>query len=99
MEKIIEIISIAIIFVIDRYIAYRWVNMKHFPQWLDYKPFNCELCFTFWSLLIIYICIGWLMNWYVTMIGGIVLTILNAIAMWRHQKNNTINLDEYDNLK
>ena len=90
--KILQIILIFTIFIIDRYVVDKWVNQKNYPKWLDYKPFNCELCATFWSLLAIYLTCGLVFGLWWTMIGGMILAILNAIAMYIDQKNKTIKV-------
>jgi hypothetical protein len=37
-------------------IAFLWVAFYHinplpFPKWLDFKPFNCIVCLSFWSVV------------------------------------------------
>ena len=66
------------------------------PQWLNYKPFNCKICLTFWTLLVLYITIGYALELKVFLYGGILFAISNAGAMLIDQKNNTINIDNYD---
>ena len=94
--KILQIILIFTIFIIDRYVVDKWVNQKNYPKWLDYSPFNCQMCCTFWSLLAIYLTVGLVFQWWWTMIGGMILAILNAIAMKIDQKNKTIKVEDYD---
>lgn len=88
--KILQIILIFTIFILDRYVVDKWVNQKNYPKWLDYQPFNCSVCATFWSLMVIYLVIGLVFQFWWTMIGGMILAILNAIAMYTDQKNKTI---------
>ena len=90
--KILQIILIFTIFILDRYLVDKWVNQKNYPKWLDYAPLNCNVCCTFWSLLAIYLVIGLVFQWWWTMIGGMILTVLNAIAMKIDQKNKTIKV-------
>lgn len=97
--KLLQIILIFTIFILDRFVVDKWVNQEHYPKWLDYQPFNCEVCATFWSLLVIYLTVGLVSNLWWTMIGGMILTVLNAIAMWVNQKNKTIKIEDYDNIK
>ena len=97
--KILQIILIFTIFIIDRYLVDKWVNQKNYPVWLNYLPFNCSVCATFWSLLAIYLTVGLVFQWWWTMIGGMVLTVLNAIAMYIDQKNKTIKIEDYDDFK
>lgn len=90
--KILQIILIFTIFILDRYVVDKWVNQKNYPKWLDYRPFNCEVCCTFWSLLVIYLTVGLVFNLWWTMIGGMILSLLNAIAMKVNQKSKTIKV-------
>lgn len=89
---IFQFIIILIIFLIVRYGAYVITEEMGLPRWLNYKPFNCQLCLTFWSLLSLYIAIWVSFSCLIVGIGGIILAILNAIAMWIDQKNKTIKL-------
>jgi len=39
-------------------VALIWVSffsMNDFPKWLDFKPFNCVVCLSFWSAMIMYL--------------------------------------------
>ena len=97
--KILQIILIFTIFIIDRYVVDEWVNQDNYPKWLDYRPWNCQQCCTFWSLLVIYLTVGLVFNLWWTMIGGMILSLLNAIAMKVDQKNKTIKIEDYENIK
>ena len=97
--KILQIILIFTIFILDRFVVDKWVNQKNYPKWLDYRPWNCEVCATFWSLLAIYLSVGLVFQWWWTMIGGMILSLLNAIAMKVDQKNKTIKIEDYENIK
>ena len=94
--KILQIILIFTIFILDRYVVDKWVNQENYPAWLNYLPFNCSVCCTFWSLMVIYLVIGLVFNWWWTMIGGMILTVLNAIAMWVNQKNRTVSITDFE---
>ncbi len=89
---IFEFILIFVIFFLVNYGVYWLTEKKGLPEWLEYRPFNCRLCATFWSLIAIYTAIWLSFSCLVIGIGGIVLAIMNAIAMWLHQKNNTIKI-------
>lgn len=94
--KILQIILIFTIFILDRYLVDKWVNQENYPKWLDYLPFNCSVCATFWSLLVIYLTVGLVFNLWWTMIGGMILTALNAIAMKVNQKNRTVSITDFE---
>ena len=80
------------LFIPVRWLTYRITEVWGLPEWLDYKPWNCNLCCTFWSLLAIYLTVGIALNLWITMGAGLTLTVLNAIAMWYHQKTHTIKI-------
>ena len=96
MITLIEFALIFGIFLPVKYLTYWLTEVKGLPEWLNYKPWICNLCLTFWSLLGIYIAIGVSFSCLITGIGGAIFAILNAIAMWVHQKNNTVSLEDYD---
>lgn len=96
--QILQVILILVVFLPVKWLTYQITDVWGLPEWLDYKPWSCYLCLTFWSLLAVYIAVGLIFQAYITLIGGIVLAILNAIAMWYDQRNRTITLDEYDKL-
>lgn len=51
-------------------VALIWVSffsLNDFPKWLDFKPFNCVVCLSFWSALILS-----LINYYFVEFEGIV---------------------------
>lgn len=90
--QILQVILILALFIPIRYIAWKVTEEWGLPEWLQYKPWNCKLCFTFWSLLAAYLSIGLIFNLYITLIGGIALAIMNALAMWIDQKKKTIRV-------
>ena len=90
---IIQILIIFVVFIPVSWLAYMVTEVWNLPAWLQYRPWNCRTCLTFWTLLALYVAIGLIFNVYVTMIGGIILTILNAIAMYVNQKNKTIKVE------
>ena len=96
---LLQLLLIFTIFFPIVYLVNLWVNQKDYPEWLNYKPFNCRICCTFWVLLAIYIVMGLAFHFWWTSIGGIILTALNAIAMKVNEKNKTISLEDYDNIK
>ena len=92
MIIVLQILLILVIFLPIKYIAYYITEVKGLPQWLDYKPFNCKLCLTFWLLIASYLTIWLAFACLYTAIGGIILAILNALAMWIDQRNKTIKI-------
>ena len=90
--EMLQVILIFVLFIPIRYLAWKVTEEWGLPEWLQYKPWNCKLCFTFWSLLATYLSIGLIFNLYITLIGGIALAILNALAMWIDQRNKTVKI-------
>lgn len=87
-----QVLLILVLFLSVRFFTYQITEVWGLPTWLNYKPFNCQLCLTFWTLLAVYLTVGFALEAWVTMYGGIALAILNAIAMWINQKNKTIKI-------
>lgn len=87
---LIQVALILVIFLIVRILVFKFERIKHFPRFLDYKPWNCELCLTFWVLIAIYAFLGIINEWYLLLIGGVALAILNAIAMKINEKKKKI---------
>lgn len=78
------------VFPITVWFTYRATEVWGLPKFLDYKPFNCWTCLTFWTLTAIYGAIWLVFGYSITGIGGIILAVLNAIAMKINEKNKTI---------
>ena len=87
-----QIILILALFITIRWFAWKVTEVWGLPEWLQYKPWNCKLCLTFWSLLATYLSIGLIFSLPITLYGGIALAIMNALAMYIDQKNKTIKI-------
>lgn len=92
--QIAQVILILAIFILVKWLTYKITDVWGLPVWLDYKPFNCYLCLTFWTLLATYLTVGLIFNLPITLYGGIAMAVLNAIAMWVNQKNKTIKIED-----
>lgn len=92
MYLFIQFITVFIIFIAINYFAWWFTEKNTVPEFLAYKPFECRLCLTFWSLIGIYAAIGISFKLWVVLITGVVLAILNAIAMIINQRNKTIKV-------
>ena len=95
MYHLIQFIGVFLIFLISNYFTWWFTEKGKVPAFLDYKPFQCRLCLTFWLLTGIYIAIGISFKLWIVLIAGVILAILNAIAMYIHQKNNTIKIEDF----
>lgn len=97
MITLIQFVLVLVIFLAVSYAAWYITEKDKVPSYLNYKPFQCRLCLTTWSLAAIYIALGISFHLWILLIVGLIITVLNAIAMFVHQKNNTIRLEDYDN--
>lgn len=88
----IQFVLMTLAFFVIKYCAYVATEEIGMPRWLDYQPFNCQKCLTTWTLIGVYTVLGLSLDWYYLMIGGIILAILNGIAMEINQRNKTIKI-------
>ena len=88
-----QLLAALVVFLVVRYLSFNITEKWGLPTWLDYKPFNCQICLNFW-VLIAFAVFGVLVHIYISGITIAVLAVLNAIAMYIHQKNNTITVEE-----
>ena len=90
--QILQVILILAMFILIRWFAWKVTEVWGLPEWLQYKPWNCKICFTFWSLLFSYLTVGLIFKLLITLYCVIALAIMNALAMWIDQKNKTIKI-------
>ena len=95
MYLLFQFIGVFIIFFIINYVVWYITEKDKVPEFLQYKPFICRLCATLWSLVAIYIAIGISLKLWVVLIAGLILAILNALAMWVNQKQRTIIIEDF----
>lgn len=89
---IFEFILVFVLYLIIIPVCYYVTEVKRLPVWLQFPPFHCRKCLTFWTSIAAYSIIGLSFNLYYFMITGIILAILTAIAMHIEQKNKTIKV-------
>ena len=70
---LLQFIGIFIIFFATSYATWYVTERQLVPEFLDYKPFQCRTCLTFWSLVAIYVGMGITFKLWIALIGGIVL--------------------------
>jgi hypothetical protein len=92
MGTLFEFIFVFVIFFTVSYAAYYITEKRGLPDWLQYKPWICRLCLTFWSLVFIYSAIWVSFSCLYLGIIGNLLASMNALAMWIDQRNKTIKL-------
>ena len=98
INTLLQLILVVTLFGLIKYLVYKWVNQPNYPEWLAYPPFNCLVCASFWTLLAVYAAIGIVFHFWWTMGAGILLAILNAIAMKVDEKNKTISVEEWQKM-
>ena len=79
--------------------AYYATEEMRMPEWLQFPPFHCRKCLTFWSLIISSIVLGLSFELYVMMATVIILASLTAISMHVDQKNKTVRIEDYDDFE
>ena len=94
MIILLQALAALIIFFVVNYGAYWITEVKGLPAWLQYKPWVCRMCLTFWSLMGIYITLWLSFSCLYIAIYGILLAILNAIAMWIDKRDKTIKIED-----
>ena len=91
-SMILQVILVLALFIPVKWLTYNITEKWGLPEWLDYKPFSCYLCLTFWGLMAVYLTVGLVFKAYVTLGAGVLLTVLNAVAMYIDQRNRTIKV-------
>lgn len=89
-----QLLAMLVIFLATKYLTYNITEVWGLPKWLQYRPFSCNTCLTFWSLVAIYttlLIIGY--TW--LGISGLIMAVLNAIAMYIDQRNKTVDVNNY----
>lgn len=94
MAILFEIITVFLIFFIVKYLTWKITEVWGLPEWLEYKPWTCNLCLTFWTLMTIYSTIWLSLQCLYVGIIGILLASMNALAMWKDQKDKTVYIDD-----
>lgn len=92
MIILLQFILIVAIFLPVRWFSWKVTEVWGLPAWLDYKPFICKLCLTFWLLMGIYTAIWLSFSCLYTAVGGYILAGMNALAMYIDQKINTVKI-------
>lgn len=91
---ILQLILTIFIFFTIKYLIFK-ITEKGLPAFINYQPYSCYKCCSFWVLLFIYInSIITLQLWYMGIIG-IIITILDAVAL-HIDEMNTVSVNEID---
>lgn len=84
-------------------IAFYFTEVWEIPykvKFIDFKPFNCCICCTFWSNILsnLVLTLSTNFNYLYASILWLILTILTAISMKVNERKNTIDLSEIDKI-
>lgn len=82
MVKLITILLTILLFFAVKWLSFLIVNKL--PSWLDYQPFNCPTCLSFWLNLSLSIALTFLVTHWC--IPYIIITLLDALALVIHKK-------------
>lgn len=84
---ILQVIAALITFVLIAFFAWYVTEKRRLiPVFLEYKPFNCRKCLTFWLGEALFLSIGIIYHLWVFTTVGCLITALNAIAMHVDEK-------------
>lgn len=89
-----QLLAMLVIFLATKYLTFNITEVWGLPRWLNYKPFNCNLCLTFWTLVTIYTTL-WIVGYNWLGISGLIMAALNALAMYINQRKNTESINNY----
>lgn len=89
-----QLLAMLVIFLATKYLTFNITEVWGLPRWLNYKPFNCNLCLTFWTLVVIYTTL-WIVGYNWLGISGLIMAALNALAMYINQRKNTESINNY----
>jgi hypothetical protein len=92
---IINVIIIFFVYFFIKYITWKIIeDLKIIPSFINHLPFSCLKCCQTHTLWITYLVIFYILNYnWIILISGIILTVLNAIALEYDQKTKTIDYD------
>lgn len=96
INMLIQLLSGVLIYFLIKGLLYYIIEVKYLiPKFLEYPPYICLKCATFWTSLFVFGFIAITLS-IPTAVIGIMLAILDAIAMHIHQKNKTMLLEEWE---
>ena len=81
-----------VIFYVIKWFGWFAVDVKGWiPEFIEYKPYKCSFCLSFWTTLIISILLSFINLGFVF---GVILDILDAVAYFIDRKENTVNFED-----
>lgn len=96
MEILIQFIISFVIFFVVLWLGFEVTENREMPTWLNYKPFKCRKCLTFWTLTFVYLTIGLSFQLWWLLGTGLLLAILNSLAQAIDERENTVSIFEDD---
>lgn len=87
--NILQTILVLIIFFPTKWLCYKITEEWMLPEWLRYEPYECRKCLSFWSLTALFLSSGLLCHLWITMAVGLILTVLDTVAVIIDQKKKT----------
>ena len=92
--QILQVILVIALFFPIKWLCWKITEVWGLPQWLTYAPWECRKCVSFWSLTSVYLAFGLLLHLWITMAVGLILTVLDTIAVIVDQKKKTIRIKD-----
>lgn len=92
--KILQLLLVLAIFFPTKYICWKITEVCGLPTWLDYQPYCCRKCLSFWLLMALFAACGLICHLWITMAVGALLTVLDTIAVIVDQRNKTIIIED-----
>lgn len=85
MLKLLIIVSLIILFFAVKWLAFLITKNVELPVWLDYKPYNCPTCLSFWLNIGLSVCLTFLIT--KLSIVYIIITLLDGVALLIDYRN------------
>lgn len=85
MLKLLIIVSLIILFFAIKWLSFLIVQNIELPVWLDYKPYNCPTCLSFWLNIGLSVCLTFLIT--KLSIVYIIITLLDGVALLIDYRN------------
>lgn len=92
--EILQLLLVLALFFPMKWLCYEITEKWGLPIWLDYMPWVCRKCLSFWSLMALFIVCGLVFHLWITMAVGAILTALDTIAVIVDQRNKTIKIED-----
>lgn len=81
IHQLLQIILVVCLFIVIKASAWYVTEKTEGLPFLNYEPYVCFKCLGFWSLLGTFLTIGIIFKLWITLIVGVVVTILDVIAV------------------